>query len=148
VLGDGHPETLNAENNLATSLARRGDREEAIPLFRRARETALDLFGPESYRVAMITHNLARTLGQAGAVEEADAEFRAAIDLAERAFPAGNPTVHIFRANHGELLLRAGRRAEAEELLAPAAEELAAALGEDHPRTAAAREWLAEARRR
>jgi tetratricopeptide (TPR) repeat protein len=146
--GEEHQETAGAQNNLASVLRSVGDHAEAARLLRRARETEARLVGPESMRIALITHNLARTLGDGGELEPADAEFRKAIEAAVRTYPAGHPMIDIFRSNHGELLLRMGRVAQAETLLAASSSALAKALGEEHPRTVQAAEWLREARRR
>jgi hypothetical protein len=51
-----------------------------------------------------------------------------------------------MRGNRGEMLLRAGRPAEAGPVLSAAYEAIAGKLGEDHPRAKVVEGWLAELR--
>jgi Flp pilus assembly protein TadD len=85
--------------------------------------------------VAVATHNAGKTLLEAGRAAEAESTLALAVTIARRFFPADHVNVAIFESTYGRALLARGRYAEAERLLKPAHARIAAALGDDHPRT-------------
>ncbi len=143
-----HPEVFRAANNLGSVLLLRGEYAEAERLMREARDAAVSIFGPEHHEVALVTQNLAKTLTGEKKWAEADSTYRIAIEMGLRTLPPGHVALAFMRSNYGELLLKRGRSAQAESLLAPAYEEIAAALGAEHPRAVQTDAWLREARRR
>ena len=67
-LGDDHPDTLIATNDLALILALLGRFDEAEPLLRRNLDDLRRILGPDHRETLTTTHNLASLLGDPGSV--------------------------------------------------------------------------------
>jgi protein O-mannosyl-transferase len=86
-----------AENNLGLALARKGERQQAIALFRKSLE-----INPDNERAV---NNLGNTLALNGELTEAIAQYRKALEM--------NPRDAEARSNLGSALARNGEVAQA-----------------------------------
>lgn len=138
-LGESHPATLDAMNNLGQALASLGQRDPAIEMYRRALEGRRKTLGPTHPRTLDTVNNLA-VMGTTDE-ERAAAEdlLRAAVTARTAEGGAPDEGTLIAMGNLATLLRRREAFAEALEWRARAAEGFTALHGEDHRLTAIAR---------
>lgn len=117
VLGEGHPMVAYAMQDLAGSLARRGEAEEAASLARRHFEIVRRAHGPDHPVTITATGMTANTLYLAGELEEAERLFRLAIRLMERVRGPDYAGLSGLQTGLARLLVERGDLEEAERLV-------------------------------
>jgi tetratricopeptide (TPR) repeat protein len=95
--------------------------------------------------LAVANHNLALVFAHLGVHERAEKYLHRAIAIDERHFPAHHPEIALDRNTLGLIFQAQGRLRAARQQFKRAYKDLAAALGMDHPHTAAAQKNLAGA---
>ena len=134
VRSESHPDTLAAMTNLVNTLIRAGKVEEAEELGRKTFETKTRVLGPEHAETVISQSALGMLLCQQQK-GEGEQVLRAAVEVAERpTFQSRYPPA-TYRSRLGNCLSSLGRYAEAERLLLPSYETLAAKLGPKDSRT-------------
>jgi serine/threonine-protein kinase len=141
-LGPEHPDYAWTVFNYADSLVRTGRYEEGA---RYAREV-LALRGkslPDTHMaVATAMAVLGRALGPLGQLDEGERWLRESLELRKQTLPEGHWLIASSEGVLGAHLLLAGDMSEAEPLLVESERKLLAALGEDSPVVADARQRL------
>ncbi|MBK7928190.1 MAG: serine/threonine protein kinase [Bryobacterales bacterium] len=141
-LGEDHPQVARSMYRLAVQLDRAGEVEEAMALTRGAVGLARKLVG-ETHPDVFIYRNLgAKLMLEKGDVEGAEREYQAVIAGAVRRFGAGHAEAVYFRMGLAGLRVKQGRLEEAEKLYREGYELFRRTLGENGPRTRAAKKGL------
>jgi serine/threonine-protein kinase len=109
----------NAHNELASMLHDLGRLNEAEPHYRRALAIQAAIRGEESLGHAVALNNLALLLEDRGDHAGAEPLARRSLAIRQAELAADHPMVLRSQANLARLLVRAGRRDEAAELLGP-----------------------------
>lgn len=136
-LGEGHPLTAEASNNLALSMENRGFPPSAIePLLRNALDTTRRAFGESSERTATLYANVAHNLNQQGRYAEAEPMYRRALDIHAGIAGRDSPSYATTLINLGYNLRDGGQGERAEPLMRQALTVFRAKFGEDNPETA------------
>lgn len=143
--GPGHAQALTSLNALAFLQEARGDVAAAEATYRELFAQGEAAGQGDSPPLLAPRNNLAMLLLEAGRPAEAEAVYVDLLERTGRALGREHAYHAIFTSNHGLALLRLGRRAEAEAALRDARVRLAGLFGEDHPRTQAADQRLAQA---
>ena len=146
-LGPDSPQTLLAMTALATNLFAQGELTEAEPLVCAALESQRRVFGTKHPDTIESLGLLSRIAHKVGRHDEAIALSTEAIEQARLALPPSHWTLGQLLSDHGKMLLDAGDKDQAREFLLEGYHLLQAALGEQHPRTREAAEYLAKKRR-
>jgi Fe-S oxidoreductase len=134
VRGEEHPDTLAALTNLVNTLIRAGKVAEAEELGRKTFAVKTRVLGPEHAETVISQSSLGQLLCQQQKAE-GEQVLRAAVEVAERpTFQSRYPPA-TYRSRLGSCLGNLGRHAEAERLLLPSYEALAAKLGPKDSRT-------------
>ncbi len=135
ILGEAHPYTLTAMNNLAETLGARGNLAEA----RKLQEQVLALHQHRSGKrdPASITalNNLAQTVGAQGDLKSAESMQKQALNLSQQVLGETHPDTLTAMNNLGETLRAKGDLESAEGLLEQALTMGRHAFGEQHPGT-------------
>jgi eukaryotic-like serine/threonine-protein kinase len=139
--GETHPQTLAMMSNLAGILQRAGEYEEAIEVYQSTLERVQRVADDDDMQMAFIANGMAMAKRESGQLVESEPWFREAVRVTE---VNASPLEGVARGNFAGALVAMDRMDEARLEL-----ELALALntrhfGEDHARTVAVREQLAE----
>jgi CHAT domain-containing protein/tetratricopeptide (TPR) repeat protein len=137
-LGPEHPDVASTLDVLANVLARRGDLARAGALLERAREIQERALGPEHPDLATTLNDLATVQIRAGA-GAAEPLLRRSLAIRESSYGKGHLLVAETLDNLAWVLAAEGDAAEARAAHDRAVTILEAALGPDHPETAASR---------
>jgi tetratricopeptide (TPR) repeat protein len=133
-LGDRHPATLIAMNNLALLRSRRGLTDEALSLYEEALPGLRDVFGPGHSNTLATAQNLANLYAGAGRDDAAEALWLEAItSLRETGDIDGS--LPSTMNNLAFMYMRQGRNADAEPLLVEAVAAQRERFGERDHRT-------------
>lgn len=143
-LGENHPATLTAHLNLAGFYERTEQLEESLRHHEAILAVRHDTLGFSHADTLQSCSLVATVLGKLGRIERAERLAAQAADAARSSLPEGHFGIGIYLANHGKLLTRLGRFADAERELLEAHALLEAALGRDERRTVWARGLLKE----
>jgi len=143
-LGESHPDTLVALDNLATLMTDCGRHAEAEPLFERLRALQERTLGPENPATLVTLNNLALDLDWQGRSNEAEALFRRALEAQTRLFGPTNPERMNTLNNLAACLPAVGKAEEAEQLHYELIEARTVVFGAEHPETLQARMNLAD----
>lgn len=112
-----HPDIAEALYYLATAHVRRGQEEEAFPLYRRA--VAMQRVRNEGNNFPFMAQELANRFRQASRPAEADALHREALAFSEATFRDGHPgaryRLRLQAVLHGELALNARLRGDLDD---------------------------------
>ena len=136
-LGEGHPLTAEASNNLALSMENRGLPPSTIePLLRKALDTTRRAFGESSERTATLYANVAHNLNQQGRYAEAEPMYRRALEIHAGIAGRNSPSYASTLINLGYNLRDGGQGERAEPLMRQALTVFRAKFGEDNPETA------------
>ncbi len=136
-LGEAHPLTAEATNNLALNMENRGLPPTAIePLLRQALDTTRRAFGESSERTATMYANVAHNLNQQGRYAEAEPMYRRALDIHAGIAGRDSPSYASTLINLGYNLRDGGQGESAEALMRQALAVFRARFGEDNPDTA------------
>jgi non-specific serine/threonine protein kinase len=134
--GDRHQRTRDTLNNLGLVLVLQKRPGEAEPYYRRALEVERELLGPDDLGVLILSHNYAGVLRDTGRLEQAIATYHDVVERADRTLGATRHEPALFRAGLARSLAAAMRYEEADREFVHARRQLAAALGDAHPRIA------------
>ena len=146
-LGETHPDTLTAGNNLATAYRDAGRVEEAIPLFERNLADRERAQGETHSDTLAARGNLALAYWDAGRVEEAIPLFERTLADREQVLGETHRDTLASRNNLALGYRDAGRVEEAIPLYERTLADCEQALGETHPDTLTCRNNLAYAYR-
>ncbi|HSJ29834.1 MAG TPA: serine/threonine-protein kinase [Longimicrobiales bacterium] len=144
-LGDDHRTVALTLTPLAESLGRRGHFEEAIELHRRAIGTYIRLGEEATVHLWPSRWRLGVALHGAGRLHEAITEYESSLRGLTSDFPPDYILTANVRRDYGLALVELGRYAEAEAMLLPAIDVLAARWGDDDFRADLARITLGRA---
>jgi tetratricopeptide (TPR) repeat protein len=143
ILGDEHPYTARARNNLAVNQTSQGRFAEAEQGYRKALDVCPKALGEVHPQTAMTYSNLARNLAEQRRYAEAEPSYRKALDLYRRLLGEEHPTTARAYSGLAESQDAQGKYAEAEKGFRRALEVRRKLLGEEHPDTASAYSLLA-----
>jgi tetratricopeptide (TPR) repeat protein len=132
-LGESHPRTLEASNNLALCLKSSADgakRAEAEALLRDVAARATAALGTAHNATLSAQGNLANLLSDAGAHADADALYATVLSVRRGSLGEAHPDTLAAMSNYAVGLQAAGRRDEAEAMCCDALRGRRAALGE------------------
>ncbi|KAB5515652.1 hypothetical protein GE09DRAFT_1045767 [Coniochaeta sp. 2T2.1] len=152
ILGDEHPDTITAMNNLAITLGDMGKREEAAAMRKEAaamRKEVLEkmqrILGDEHPATISAMNNFAITLGDMGKREEAAAMKKEVLEKRQRILGDEHPDTITAMNNLAITLGDMGKREEAAAMRKEAAamkkevlEKRRMILGDEHPDTISA----------
>ena len=113
VLGDTHPDTLTARNNLATAYQDAGRLDEAIPLFERTLADSERLLGDTHSDTLASRNNLALAYQNAGRADEAIPLFERTLADSEQLLGQAHPDTLTARNNLALAYQDVGRADEA-----------------------------------
>ena len=143
ILGEEHPDTLRAMNNLAFTLGDLGRHNEALTLKQEVLEKYQRIFGENHPDTLTSMNNLAFTLGALGQHNEALALQQEVLEKYQSIFGEDNPDTLRAMNNLASTLGALGRHNEALALQQEVLEKRRRILGEDHPHTLSAMNNLA-----
>ena len=136
-LGENHPLTGEAYNNLALSMDKRGLPPSTIePMLRKALDITRSTIGESSERAATLYGNVAHNLNSQGRYTEADPMFRRALEIQERVAGTDHPSYATTLINLAYNMRDDGHPERAEPLMRQALGILRAKFGDDNPETA------------
>ncbi len=137
LLGETHPLTGEAYNNLAINMENHGMPASAIePLIRKALDITRSALGENSQRTATMYANVAHNLNQQGRYAEAEPMYRRALELQERITGVAHPSYATQLINLAQNMRDDGRSDQAEPLIRRALGIFRAKFGDDNPETA------------
>ncbi|WP_427165503.1 FxSxx-COOH system tetratricopeptide repeat protein [Streptomyces sp. C1-1] len=139
-LGERHPATLAAVNNLGIFMDGSGAADQARLLLERNLATLRTVLGEHHPCTLACSVNLANVLARLGEPAGAEALERAAVAGFQAAVGARHPDTVVARANLALTLRTLGRVPEADQLRASALADFEHMLGEGHPHTVSVRE--------
>jgi tetratricopeptide (TPR) repeat protein len=134
-LGDEHPDTLGAMNNLAETLWAQGDSAGARALYERALSTCRRRLGDEHPNTLTLLNNLAATLREHGDVASALTVHRNVLDARRRVLGDEHPDTLGSMNNLAATLRANGDLAAACDLHEQALTACRRVLGDEHPNT-------------
>ncbi|KAG8825699.1 hypothetical protein FRC19_010689 [Serendipita sp. 401] len=143
LLGPRHPSTVLAMNNLATTLLRRGQLEEAEKMGREVLTLRMEILGPRHPDTVSAMHNLATTLLRRGQLEEAEKMGREVLTLQMEILGPRHPDTVSAMHNLATTLAHRGQLEEAEKLKREVLTLRMDILGPRHPDTVSAMNNLA-----
>ncbi|SNS19570.1 Tetratricopeptide repeat-containing protein [Sphingomonas laterariae] len=135
-LGDGHPLTMTAANNLATNYQALGRFADAQPIYQQVLDASIATYGAKHKRVALAYNNLGFNLARQGRYAEAKAYYDKALATADGAMAADDVDRALILNNVAASLDALGRPIEAEPLYRQALALRLAKLGDKDPRVA------------
>jgi CHAT domain-containing protein/tetratricopeptide (TPR) repeat protein len=136
VLGDDHPDTAAAYNDLAYNLDAQGRYAAAQPLFGKALAILRKALGEDHPKTAVGYSNAARNLHAQGRYAAAQPLFEKALAILRKALGEEHPATARIYSNLAASLNARGRYAAAQPLYEKALAICRNALGENHPGTA------------
>jgi tetratricopeptide (TPR) repeat protein len=136
VLGEDHPDTAMALNNLANLLSDQSSYEEAQPLYERALAIRKKVLGEEHSLTAASLNNLALLLSDQGSYEEARPYLERALDIYVKVLGEEHPNTASTLNNLANLLYDQSSYEEARPLYERTLDIYVKVLGEEHPNTA------------
>ena len=145
VLGDTHPDTMTARNNLAGAYWAAGRPGEAIPLYEQVLADRERVLGPDHPGTLISRSNLAGAYQDAGRIGEAIPLYEQVLADRERVLGPDDPGTLISRSNLAGAYRAAGRIGEAIPLYEQVLADRERVLGPDHPDTMTSRNDLAGA---
>ncbi len=134
VLGDAHPETADAANNLAEAYTNLAVYDKASVLRRRASKILNATLGPNDNKTMEIDNNLAITLILSGNPDEARSLLQSVTDRRRRINPRDSELATTL-GNLGGALIGLGRFTDAERPLQEAIALGSELLGQNNPGT-------------
>ncbi|GIH91542.1 hypothetical protein Psi01_21720 [Planobispora siamensis] len=140
-LGESHPVTLIARNNLAIYLRGTGDVVTAAAQAQEVLDGLRAALGERHPFVLSAAVNLANCLADAGRPQEAEALERRTIDTLRDALGPAHPDTLACEANLAVTLHTTDRGAQAERLRERVLADKARVLGEEHPTLIYLRQW-------
>ena len=135
VLGNDHPDTLSAANDLGVVYEESGRLKEAEPYVREALEGRRRVLGNDHPDTLSSINNMGYLLQGQGKLKEAEPYLREAFEGNRRVLGRDDPETLNSAFNLGNLLESQGRPKEAEPYHRDALEGRRRVLGRDHPQT-------------
>jgi serine/threonine protein kinase/Tfp pilus assembly protein PilF len=135
VLGEEHPDTLTAMNNMGFLLQGQGKLDQAEPYFREALEKRRRVLGEEHPDTLISINNMGFLLQDQGKLDQAELYYREALEKRRRVLGEEHPQTLNSINNMGRLLLAQGKLDQAEPYYREALEKRRRVLGEEHPDT-------------
>jgi tetratricopeptide (TPR) repeat protein len=145
VLGQTHPSTLTARNNLAGAYRAAGRLDEAIPLYERTLADRERVLGQTHPSTLGSRNNLASAYRAAGRLDEAIPLFERTLADCERVLGQTHPDTLGSRNNLASAYQAAGRLDEAIPLYERTLADYERVLGQTHPSALTSRGNLASA---
>ena len=145
VLGDGHPGTLSARNNLASAYQDVGDLGRAIPLYEQVLADSVRVLGPGHPQTLFPRNNLAGAYESAGDLGRAIPLREQVLADSVRVLGPGHPQTLFARNNLAGAYQGAGDLGRAIPLYEQTLADRLRVLGPDHPQTLTSRNNLAYA---
>lgn len=137
LLGESHPLTAEAYNNLGLNMDKQGLPPSVIePLVRKALDITRQSFGENSERTATTYGNVAHNLNRQGRYAEAEPMYRRALAIQERVGGVHHPSYATNLINLAYSLSNDGRPEAALPLMRQALGIFRAKFGDDNPETA------------
>ena len=144
VLGQEHPNTLTAMNNLAQTLGAQGDHAAARKLEEQVLEARRRVLGQEHPDTLTAMNNLAQTLGAQGDHAAARKLQEQVLEARRRVLGQEHPNTLTAMNNLAQTLGPQGDHAAARKLQEQVLEALRRVLGQEHPDTLTAMNNLAQ----
>ncbi len=143
ILGDGHPETQTARNNLAAAYWAAGRLDDAIPLLERTLADREQILGQTDPHTLTTRNNLAMAYQTAGRLDDAVPLHERTLCDFEQTKGETHPETLQSRNNLATAYQSAGRTDDAIALLERVLADREQALGDSHPDTLQSRNNLA-----
>jgi hypothetical protein len=137
-LGDEHPDTLAAMNNLANTLGDQGKLDKAAAMRREVLEKRQRILGDEHPQTVLAMNNLAWTLRDQGKLDEAAAMQREVLEKMQRILGDEHPDTLSAMNNLAWMLRDQGKLDEAAAMQREVLEKRQRILGDEHPDTLSA----------
>ncbi|RKK30690.1 hypothetical protein BFJ66_g16191 [Fusarium oxysporum f. sp. cepae] len=143
ILGDEHPSTIIAMNNLASTLGDQGKLDEAASMMREVLEKRQRILGDEHPDTISAMNNLASTLSDQGKLDEAASMMKEVLEKMQRILGDEHPSTIIAMNNLASTLGDQGKLDEAASMMREVLEKRQRILGDEHPATIIAMNNLA-----
>lgn len=104
VYGEGHPELMPDYNNMASALMLSGSYRAALKWLGKAHQIAMDVFGPDHFRVGMCLEKMGICKFGNGEASAGITDMRRAIDIFEVKLGPGHPETLSCRSILAEML--------------------------------------------
>ena len=134
-LGEEHPDTISAINNLATTLGDQGQLSEAAQMQREVLKKRRRILGEEHPNTISTINNLAITLREQGQLEEAAQMQREVLEKMKRILGEEHPNTISAINNLATTLGVQGQLSEAAQMQREVLKKRRRILGEEHPNT-------------
>ena len=135
ILGEEHPDTISAMNNLANTLGDQGQLDEAAKMSKEVLEKRRRILGDEHSFTITAMNNLAHTLGDQGQLDEAAKMKKEVLEKRRRILGEEHPDTISAMNNLANTLGDQGQLDEAITLLEVAVQKMKRIHGEEHPHT-------------
>ncbi|MEZ5817454.1 MAG: CHAT domain-containing tetratricopeptide repeat protein [Hyphomicrobiaceae bacterium] len=123
---------LKQQQEAAAELWRRGDMTAALAAYQRLLAATRAEFGPEHEQVAIQSYSLGLVAEAAGRLDIAERALRDNVSIGQKVYGAGSVTPTQGQEKLAEILIAAGKPAEAETILRQALALRTGVLGPDH----------------
>ncbi|KAH7230968.1 hypothetical protein BKA59DRAFT_321505 [Fusarium tricinctum] len=143
ILGDEHPDTIAAMNNLAITLSDQGKLDEAALMRREVLEKRQRILGDEHPDTIAAMNNLAITLSDQGKLDEAASMMREVLEKRQRILGDEHLDTISAMNNLASTLSGQGKLDEAASMRREVLEKRQRILGDEHPDTISAMSNLA-----
>ncbi|KAH7459835.1 hypothetical protein FOMA001_g19874 [Fusarium oxysporum f. sp. matthiolae] len=143
ILGDEHPITISAMNNLAATLSDQGKLDEAALMTREVLEKRQRILGDEHPDTISAMGNIANTLSDQGKLDEAALMMREVLEKMQRILGDEHPDTISAMNNLAASLGDQGKLDEAASMKKEVLEKRQRILGDEHPDTITAMSNLA-----
>ena len=143
LLGEEHPKTINAMNNLANTYASLGKYADAEKLHNQVLDMRNRLLGKEHPKTISAMKNLANTYASLGKYADAEKLEIPVLDMRNRLLGEEHPDTISAMNNLANTSASLGKYADAEKLQIQVLDMRNILLGEEHPHTITAMENLA-----
>jgi len=143
-LGEEHPETLSARENLGNVYFRSKRYDETLKMLDLVLAGRRKALGADAEPVGRTLANIATVSKEAGKLDEAERAYREALAVLVPKLGEQNLDVASVRMSLGDLLKRRGQLDAAEPLMRSALDARAKVLGETHAATQRALKAMAE----
>lgn len=135
MLGDDHPQTIAAMDNLGVVSYSEGKLAQAETIFKQTLETRRRVLGPEHAQTLASMGNLANVYGDEKKYAQAEALLTQTVQLQRRVLGAEHPDTLRSMNNLAETYVEDSRLADAEPIFVPTLESRQKVLGPAHPST-------------
>ncbi|KAK2598930.1 hypothetical protein QQS21_005608 [Conoideocrella luteorostrata] len=135
VFGEGHLHTIDAMNNLASTLHNYGKLDEAVELQNQVLEKRQRILGHEHIRTIMAINNLASTLNEQGDFCKAAAMQKQVLEKRKQILGDEHPETIMAMNNFAGTLHNQGKMDQAEAMQKQVLEKFRLSLGDEHSAT-------------